>query len=84
MRRRYVVAPQAARDLAQSWRYLRKKAGRETADRLESVIRSKFAYLADSPDAGHWRHDLTLFGLFLPDCVPARNAADPDRQHLAR
>ena len=59
MRRRYVVAPQAARDLVEIWRYLKKKAGRETADRIESVIRSKFAYLADFPDAGHWRHDLT-------------------------
>jgi antitoxin ParD1/3/4/toxin ParE1/3/4 len=26
---------------------------------VESVIRSKFAYLADFPHGGHWRRDLT-------------------------
>lgn len=59
MRRRYVLAPQAARDLVQIWRYLKKEAGLETADRVESVIRSKIGYLAEFPDAGHWRRDLT-------------------------
>ncbi len=59
MKRRYVLAPQAARDLAQIWRYLKKESDRETADRIESVIRGKFTYLADFPGAGHWRHDLT-------------------------
>lgn len=59
MKRRYVLAPQAVRDLAHIWRHLKKEAGGETADRVESGIRSKFAYLADFPGAGHWRHDLT-------------------------
>jgi len=59
MRRRYVLAPQAAGDLVQIWRYLKTEAGRETADRVERVIRGKFAYLAEFPDAGHWRRDLT-------------------------
>jgi antitoxin ParD1/3/4/toxin ParE1/3/4 len=26
---------------------------------VESVIRTKFAYLADFPGGGHWRRDLT-------------------------
>ena len=26
---------------------------------MESLIRSKFAYLADFPQGGHWRRDLT-------------------------
>jgi len=38
---------------------LKKRASQETADRVESVIRSKLAYLADFPGAGHWRRDLT-------------------------
>lgn len=75
MKRRYILAPEAARDLAEIWRYLQKESDRETADRIESVIRSKFVYLADFPGAGHWRQDLTfcprplLFRLLLLDCV---------------
>ena len=59
MKRRYILAPQAARDLVQIWRYIKKESSEETADRVESVIRSKFAYLADFPNGGHWRRDLT-------------------------
>jgi antitoxin ParD1/3/4/toxin ParE1/3/4 len=59
MKPRYALAPEAARDLVEIWRYLKKESGRETADRVESLIRSKFVYLADFPRAGHWRRDLT-------------------------
>jgi plasmid stabilization system protein ParE len=59
MKRRYVLAPQAARDLVEIWRYITKESSCETADRVESVIRSKFAYLAEFPGGGHWRRDLT-------------------------
>jgi toxin ParE1/3/4 len=59
MKRRYVLAPQAARDLVDIWRYIRQESSAEMADRVESVIRSKFAYLADFPNTGHWRRDLT-------------------------
>jgi antitoxin ParD1/3/4 len=59
MTRRYILAPQAARDLVQIWRYVKREVGREAADRVESVIRTKCVYLASFPGAGHWRHDLT-------------------------
>jgi len=59
MTRRYILAPQAARDLVGIWRHIKKESSRETADRVESVIRSKFVYLAQFPVAGHWRRDLT-------------------------
>ncbi|MGD0694356.1 MAG: type II toxin-antitoxin system RelE/ParE family toxin [Terriglobia bacterium] len=59
MKRRFILAREAACDLAKIWRYLKKESSRETADRVESVIRSKFVYLADFPGAGHWRRDLT-------------------------
>lgn len=59
MKRRYILAPQAARDLVQIWRYIKKESSQETADRVESVIRSKFVYLGDFPQGGHWRRDLT-------------------------
>jgi plasmid stabilization system protein ParE len=59
MKRRYIFAPQAARDLVEIWRYLRNESTEETANRVELVIRSKCAYLADFPKGGHWRHDLT-------------------------
>src|SRR5579872_3894330 len=58
-RRRYVLAPEAALDLVQIWRYLKKKAGFEIADRVESEIRAKIVFLTGMPGAGHWRRDLT-------------------------
>ena len=59
MRRRYVLAPEAALDLVQIWRYLKRQSSLEIADRVESVIRDKFVFLAANPGAGHWRKDLT-------------------------
>jgi plasmid stabilization system protein ParE len=60
MKCRYILAPEAARNLVQIWRYLKKESNQETADRVESVIRDKIVYLAKFPDsAGHWRPDLT-------------------------
>jgi plasmid stabilization system protein ParE len=55
----YVVAPQAARDLVFIWRYIKHESGVDVADRVESVIRSKFTFLADFPSGGHCRPDLT-------------------------
>src|ERR1700757_2677881 len=59
MSRRYVLAPEAAHDLVQIWRYIKKNASIEMADRVESVIREKIVYLAGRPGGGHWRKDLT-------------------------
>jgi toxin ParE1/3/4 len=59
MRHRFVLAPEAALDLVQIWRYIRNKASLEIADRVESAIREKIGYLAGTPGAGHWRKDLT-------------------------
>jgi plasmid stabilization system protein ParE len=59
MKRRYILAPQAAHDLVHIWRYVKNESSQEAADRVESVIRSKFVYLADFPQGGHWRRDLT-------------------------
>jgi antitoxin ParD1/3/4 len=59
MSRRYVLAPEAALDLVQIWRYIKKNASLEMADRVESVIRDKIVYLAGRPGGGHWRKDLT-------------------------
>ena len=59
MSRRYVLAPEAAHDLVQIWRYIKKNVSLEMADRVESVIREKIVYLAGRPGGGHWRKDLT-------------------------
>jgi antitoxin ParD1/3/4/toxin ParE1/3/4 len=59
MTRRYVLAPEAALDLVQIWRYLKEQSSIEIADRVESVIRDKIVFLATNPGAGHWRKDLT-------------------------
>jgi len=59
MKPRYVLSPEAARNLVSIWRYIRQQSSVETADRVESVIRDRAAFLARNPGAGHWRKDLT-------------------------
>lgn len=56
---RYVLAPEAAADLVQIWRYIKKNSSILTADHVESVILDKIVFLAANPGAGHWRKDLT-------------------------
>jgi plasmid stabilization system protein ParE len=56
---RYVLAPQAAMDLVEIWRYIKEQSSLEVADRVETSIRKKFAFLAKTPGAGHIRKDLT-------------------------
>jgi antitoxin ParD1/3/4 len=56
---RYVLAPEAALDLVQIWRYLKKQSSVAVADRVESVIRNKIIFLARTPGAGHRNKDLT-------------------------
>jgi len=59
MSRRYALAPEAALDLVQIWRYIKRESNIEIANRVESVIRERFVFLAKSPNAGHWRKDIT-------------------------
>jgi toxin ParE1/3/4 len=54
----YVLAPQATLDLVEIWRYIKDRSALAMADRVESVIREKFALLAASPEAGHRRTSL--------------------------
>jgi plasmid stabilization system protein ParE len=56
---RYLLAPEAALDLVQIWRYIKIRSSVETANRVESVIREKIVFLAGRPGAGHWRKSLT-------------------------
>jgi len=59
MKRRYVLAPEAALDLVLIWRYIKKQSSERIADRVESAIRDQIVFLAGSPGSGHWRKDLT-------------------------
>ncbi len=59
MRRRYVLAPDAALDLVQIWRYIKKEGNAGVADRVETAIRDQIVSLAKRPGIGHWRKDLT-------------------------
>ena len=56
---RYILAPAAARDLVEIWRYIKKHSSLTTADRVESIIREKILLLVGSQGAGHRRPDLT-------------------------
>ena len=44
MKRRYILAPEAVRDLAAIWRYLKRESSREVADRIEFAIRDKIGF----------------------------------------
>ena len=59
MKARYVLAPEAALDLAHIWRYIKRESSIEMADRVESAIREKIVFLSKNPGAGHWRKSLT-------------------------
>jgi len=59
MNSRFVLAPEAAEDLASIWRYIKRHGSIATADRVESIIRDKLTLLAHSPEAGHHRKNLT-------------------------
>jgi antitoxin ParD1/3/4 len=59
MKPRYIVAPEAARDLVKIWSYLKEQASQETAEHVESVIRERIVFLSENPGVGHRRHDLT-------------------------
>jgi plasmid stabilization system protein ParE len=56
---RYVLAPQAAIDLVEIWRYIKEQSSLAIADRVETAIRKKIEFLAQTPEAGHRRKDLT-------------------------
>jgi plasmid stabilization system protein ParE len=72
MSSRYLLAAEATLDLVEIWRYIKRKTTVAMADRVESVIRDRIGFLAQSPGAGHWRKDFTnedevLSGLLVPD-----------------
>jgi len=54
-----VLAPQAAQDLVDIWRYIKAQSSEALADRVEGVIRNRILFLSRSPGIGHWRRDLT-------------------------
>jgi plasmid stabilization system protein ParE len=56
---RYILAPQAALDVFEIWRYVKEQTSIAVADRVESAIRERMALLAENPGAGHHRKDLT-------------------------
>ncbi|HEY3742314.1 MAG TPA: type II toxin-antitoxin system RelE/ParE family toxin [Bryobacteraceae bacterium] len=59
MNPQFVLSPEAALDLVEIWRYILRKENLDVADRVESVILEKLAYLAGTPGGGHSRKDLT-------------------------
>jgi|SRR5580704_9625651 toxin ParE1/3/4 len=59
MGERFVLASLAALDLFNIWEYIKEQASVTTADHVELAIRERIAFLAESPEAGHHREDLT-------------------------
>src|SRR6266705_120380 len=56
---RFVLPPQAALDLLEIWQYIKEQSSVTIADRIESAVRERMAFLAGTPGAGHSRNDLT-------------------------
>jgi plasmid stabilization system protein ParE len=78
MKRRYVLAPEAALDLVQIWRFIQKESSAKIADRVEAAIRDQIVSLAERSGIGHWQKDLTseavkFPSLFLSHCLSARH-----------
>ena len=59
MSARFVLAPQAALDLVEIWRYIKEQSSVTIATRVESAILERIAFLAGTSGAGHRRKDLT-------------------------
>ena len=55
----YVLAPDAAFDLVEIWRYIQERSSTEMANHVESVIRDKISFLSKKPTVGHYRRNLT-------------------------
>ena len=51
MKVRFVLAPEAALDLVQIWRYSKQQTSLEMESRVESAIREEILYLARTPGA---------------------------------
>jgi toxin ParE1/3/4 len=56
---RYVLSPQAALALVEIWHYVKEQSSVTIADRVESAVLERIAFLAGTPGAGHRRKDLT-------------------------
>jgi toxin ParE1/3/4 len=69
MSARYNLARQAAIDPFEIWQYIKEQTSATTADRIESAIRDRIAFLAGTPEAGRHRKDLTDKDVkFFPVC----------------
>jgi plasmid stabilization system protein ParE len=78
-RARYVLAPQAASDLVEIWRYIEQHSSLATADHVESVIREKFVFRSlltggwTPPEQPHRTQCEVFSGVLLPDYLQAAN-----------
>lgn len=59
MKRRFILAPEAADDLMAIWRHIRIESSLEMAERVEEAIRARIVQVAKMPGIGHERRDLT-------------------------
>lgn len=59
MTEKFIIAPQAARDIAAITDYLEAEASAAVAGEFEAGLFEKFEFLADFPGAGHSRSDIT-------------------------
>ncbi len=57
---KFVLSPEAVDDLDQVWLYPSKESF-DLADRVEAELRDAIRFLADQPEIGHRRPDLTDF-----------------------
>jgi len=87
---RYVLAPQAALDLLEIWRYIKNQASLAIADRVESAIREKIVFSRRNPwcrsqSEGFDRRRCEIFPrLLLFDRLSASDETIASRCHSSR
>ena len=59
MTSRYVLAPEAAQDLVEIWRFIKQQSSEATADRVEICDPGEDCVSLGQSRGGHWRKHLT-------------------------
>jgi plasmid stabilization system protein ParE len=73
----FQLAEDAILDIDAIWLYLLEREGLETADRIVTEVFKSFYKLADVPNSGHRRADLTSKKVFSTESSPTSSSMNP-------
>jgi plasmid stabilization system protein ParE len=81
---RYILSPEAKRDIEQIRDFYLEEAGARVARNVLGQITGALRFLAATPGAGHRRGCPVLASAVLSDCLRSGDAADRHRAGAAR